>query len=399
VTHANLRLLVGVVLAVLVPAAAMELAVGDDRLAAELTAAPFAWRRVLLAHLAAAVPLGLAVAACVHSRPGLAAAPRWAWAMVGLVLAGVVALVSPQIGSAVAGADLGMMPLLVLRSLLAGALVIPWCVAAGRTPSTDHRHGLALAIGAGLAVVPCGLYVDAVAAARTHEAGDLIAQKRLAPAEGVVVGLCEVGSDRPIGTMSPAKVRAWLAGYLSAMRREADRPLSASATAQERIDRAILLVEVERLDDAADVLQPLAPADDTATLMLAAIHRDRRRWAEAEALYTTVLNKSLPRAGADAAARAASRTAFEGLAESAHGAGRPADAEAILTRGLHELPADAPRFHHLLGRHYFEVGRIGLAREHLEAAARLDPVGSGQSAEELIRQIRTATPGCLAGSR
>jgi hypothetical protein len=56
--RSDLLLLLGVVAAVLVPAAALDLAAGADRRAAGLTAAPFAWRGLLLGHLAAAVPWG-----------------------------------------------------------------------------------------------------------------------------------------------------------------------------------------------------------------------------------------------------------------------------------------------------------------------------------------------------
>ena len=53
----DLRLVIGMVLAVLVPTAVLDASAGEARRAAGLSAAPFAWRRVLMAHLAAAVPL------------------------------------------------------------------------------------------------------------------------------------------------------------------------------------------------------------------------------------------------------------------------------------------------------------------------------------------------------
>jgi hypothetical protein len=86
------------------------------------------------------------------------------------------------------------------------------------------------------------------------------------------------------------------------------------------------------------------------------------------------------------------------LADNAGSSRRPADAEVILNRGLRELPADAAYFHYLLGRHYHDAGRVGLALEHLRTAKRLDPTSIGKPAEEVIQQIRTATPGCLSAN-
>jgi hypothetical protein len=415
VKRSELRLVAGVALAVLVPAVVLDLAAGEARRAAGLSAAPFAWRRILLAHLAAAVPLGLAVALWLRSLPALAATARWKWMVLGALAAVLGGAASAGIADAVAGSDLGAVPLLLLRSLGAFVLVVPWCVAAldprpapepipeneeieGRIPARGSGlPAVAFGVGLGLAVVPCGLYAETVTAALTHEAATLLTQRRLLRAESVVTGLCELGSERPVRMRSPAQVRKWLAATLGALRRQAERPVPASAAPAALLDRAVLLVQLERLDEAAAFLQPLAPGDDTAALMLAAVYRNQQRWPESDGLYASTLEKLLPRARTDEAARGGCRTAFEGLAENARMDRRPAEAEATLHRGLRELPEDAAHFHFLLGRHYHEAGRVGLALDHLRTAARLQPAGFEKPVDDLIRQIRTATPGCLTG--
>lgn len=173
--------------------------------------------------------------------------------------------------------------------------------------------------------------------------------------------------------------------------------MSDSSSSVDRIDRAILLVKLERLGEAADLLQPLVPNDDRATQMLAAIYTDLKRGAESDPLYASVLEKFLPRAPTDRGAAAACKAAFAGLADNARMAHRPAEVEAVLSRGLRELPAEAAHFHFLLGRHYHDAGRYGLATEHLNEATRLDSTSFGTPADELLRQIRTSTPGCFAG--
>jgi hypothetical protein len=397
--RADLRLLVGVVLAVAVPAAVLDATTGEARRTAGLSAAPFAWQGVLLAHLVAALPLALIVAGRVRRLPAVASAAGWLWVLLGVVTTGLGAALSWGLGNAVAGWDLGTVPFLLLRSLLAFVLVLPWCVAA-IGPAAGSRPGptgVAIGIGLGLAVLPCGLYADGVIASRTQEAAELLVQRRMVKAEGVVTGLCELGSVRPIGRKSPAEVRKWLVATVQSLRWQAERPVPRLAPQAAGLDRVVLLVQLERLEEAASLLRPLVPGDHTATLMLAGVYSNQARWAESDALYAVSLEKLLPLAQSTESARTACRTAFDGLADNARKDHRPADAETTLNRGLRELPVDAAHFHFQLGRHYQETGRFGLALEHVRTAGRLDPAGFGARADELLRQLRTATPGCLSG--
>lgn len=391
--RAELRLFVGVVLAVIVPAGVLEFTCDSGRRAAGLTAAPFAWPRILIAHLTAAVPLGLACGAFLRSRVAVVKVGSWPWAFLGIATTVLVGYLSPHIE--------GSMPSLLLRSALAVALVVPWCVLAiePQRPEKIGPRWMGFAVGTGLAVVPCGLYCDAVMAGYSREATELILQRRLQRASGIVAGLHELGSERPIGSRTPEKANQWLAARLADLRREADRPLPASPRPSARVDRAIALVELERLEDAAELLRPIVPEDESATLMLAAIHAHRERRPESDALYSAILEQRLAETRADPRARAVCRTALNGLAENARQDRRFADEEAVLRRGVAELPRDAAQFHFLLGRHYHAAGRNGLALVELNAAVQLDPVGYKKLVEPIVQQIRNSTPNCWSTSR
>ena len=141
VNRSDLRLVLGLVLAVAVPAAIVHFAASDKRLVAGLTAAPFAWPRVLVAHLITALPLGLIVAGWARSLPAMNQIHRGLCVVLGLGWAGVFSALSDGIGDAIAVSEFGPVPLLLLRSLFALLLVFPWCLTVTEpTIGTGQRY-------------------------------------------------------------------------------------------------------------------------------------------------------------------------------------------------------------------------------------------------------------------
>lgn len=395
---ADVRFFLGCVLAVVVPAAALHLTAAPERLRAGLTAAPFGWPRVLVAHLIAALPLGVLGARLLRSAPAVNGVVRGVWVALGGAVAGAAVLVCPGIGESVAGGEFGAVPLLLLRALIALGLVLPWCVWATDPPAPREpaRSKWVFGLGAAFALVPCGLYCDAAVAARTDQAADLVRRARVARAEAVLTGLVELGSDRAVDRRSLAAMRKEYAELLPKLEATAARPLLTSASNRSRAERALVLIQLDRPTEAAELLEPLAtPDNDTVTLLLASVYRDLERWGVSDELYTRVLEKKLPNAATDSRAADECAGAIEGLAFNARADRRPGDAERALKRGLESVPGRAALFHLQLGKHYHDGGRPGPALEHLRAAAQLDPLVAPE-AERVVRQIHTATPGCFS---
>ena len=90
-----------------------------------------------------------------------------------------------------------------------------------------HHPGVAFGLGLGLAIIPCGLYAEAIATARTEQAAELLGRERLVRAQGVILGLCEIGSERPINEKSPAELRKASSVFIPKLRQAAERPLPA----------------------------------------------------------------------------------------------------------------------------------------------------------------------------
>jgi len=362
-----------------------------------LTAAPFGWPRVLAFHLILALPLGFILAGWARSIPDVRESPRWWWFVGGLAAIGLVLLLGPGCGEAVSAGDMGPVAALVMRSLLAVALVFPWCVVALDSPGMGMRAarpGAMLGVGACLAIVPCGLYANAVIEARTESTSELLNRERLVTAEGQVEGLCELGSDRSLMNRSPVEVRQALAAAIPKLKQAASSTLPVSASATARLNRAVLFIRLDRLDDAAKLLESLDQTE-TVQLLLASVYRDQHRWSESDSLYTQALERSMPRVTADPRARDACMTAIEGLAFNARAERRPADAERVLELGLVAIPTEAAYFHFQLGKHYADGGRAERSTAHLQTATALDPARFQAPASKILGQLRISTPACL----
>ena len=225
----------------------------------------------------------------------------------------------------------------------------------------------------------------------------MLARDRLIRAQIVIRGICELGSDLQIGTEPPAQVRKALEARIQKLRQAADRPFSGSASPDARVNRAALMIQLDRFEDAEELLRPLTPDNNVATLLLATVYRDQERWPESDELYTTALEKLGPLAGTETEARAGCMTALDGLAFNARGDHRPNDAERVLRQGIELLPMEAAYFHFQLGRHYADGGRPHLAIECFRTAATLDRSKFGDVANQQIGRLQTHTHGCLTG--
>jgi tetratricopeptide (TPR) repeat protein len=238
-----------------------------------------------------------------------------------------------------------------------------------------------------LALVPPGVYADRLIAARAGQLSGEMASGRFVKARLLVLGLQEVGADPH--SLIPVR----LADLDASIQRLSDRvkhPLPPHTAPGRQIDRAFHLIQLDRLDEAAELLAPWAESEPAAAgLLLAGVRRDQKRWDEAIRTYESVLLR-LPRDALEA------RTiAYQGLAEALIAGGRPDEAETVLSQALQEMPQQAAHWHWQLGNYYFRGGRPLLARQHLGKARDLSPQTMGPRVTPILDSIRRSTPGCL----
>jgi hypothetical protein len=359
---------------------------GAGRPSEELTAPPFGWPRLLVAHFLSMVPLTWLIATRVAR---FAEAPAGLWlflaAIVALVMPGVVSLVSELLS----GLEANLLLRAVVRSFIASFCMLPGLAAAtviGRYPTPPSRplHWAASLI---IGFVPPWVYADRLIDVRVSQLQTALASGRFVKAQRLLRGLEEVGAD------PSAMTGGRLADVEHSIQRLMERvkyPLPADASVSRQIDRAFHLIQLDRLDEAAELLSPLSEQEPaTAGLLLAAVRRDQKRWDEAIAAYRVVVDH-LPLNAVEGR-----QTAFQGLTEALIAGGRPHEAEAILEQALREMPQLAAFWHWQLGQYYFRGGRPFLALEHLHRANELAPHTMGPRVAPLLESIRRATPGCL----
>lgn len=396
--------LVGAVLALAVPLAALTAAAEPEHEAFGLAVAPFGWPRLVVAHLLATLPLSVLAAVLVHRRLADRASPLAlgvCWAVLGVGLAWMTLSAGFAVGVALEQCEAGFAGRLAGRALWCLVLQLPWCLlgqdlagaAAGRV---NRPLGVPVVLALIVAVGLPAVYAETLIDTQSKKVEELLQGGRLKRALGLVEGLCDLGSSGPLAGTEPRKLRLELARAVQVAAATAAKPLPTSAPAGARLERARLLALVDRIQEAERELEPVADADPEAALLLAAVLQDQKRWEESSHSYRRALALLEGAPVSDPAAVAGRVRAYNGLAFNARERKAYGEAEAAYQEGLEKLPerARAP-IHFQLGRHYQHSGRPAKALEHLRTAARLDPAGYGERTRPLIGEITRGTPGCL----
>jgi tetratricopeptide (TPR) repeat protein len=175
--------------------------------------------------------------------------------------------------------------------------------------------------------------------------------------------------------------------------------MASMTEADEAYRRAALLAQLDRLDEAADLLDP--PKGLDAVLLLGAIRQAQERFEESSDLYGRARELLEQGGRSDPAVRASWVRACDGLAFNARARGEPATAEAVYRTALAVAPDSrtAAYFHFQLALHFQQGGRPLAALDHLEQAVRRDRRTWATRAEPIRRELRQSSPGCLTRSR
>ncbi|HYT87270.1 MAG TPA: hypothetical protein VEL76_00990 [Gemmataceae bacterium] len=397
--------LIGAVLGVAVPLGALTAATGEEHRALGLMAAPFAWTRLLVVHLLATLPLCL-LAAAVLGRASRGAA--WGWGLLGVLAAGLTVAAGASLAGGLGLRQAGFTWAALVRCLWCLALQLPWCLM-GRCLADGHAPAAVcglrwprLVLAAVIAVAPPVLYARHLIEVQSQRAAEWLRADRLVAAQGLIEGLCDLGSSRPLFGRSPAEMLSELRQKIRQYSAATAVRLPERAPVRIRIDVARMLRALGRPVEAERRLTGIPETNVAAVLLRADLLQDLERWEESSRDYRralALLAGLRPRDPRETAWGIEERVAaYNGLASNARERWAYAEAEAVYREGLEKVPEAQAHFHFQLGRLY-QNGRPVEALRHLETAVRLEPVTYTEQARPLIDKIKRQTPGCLVRSR
>lgn len=366
-------------LAVALPAAGLHFAAPDERLAAGLTAAPFARPRLLVAHFAAALPLALILAGWAAAQARYAARA----AIAGAVAVGLAAAL-PGLADALEPA--GFVPHAVARAAHAVALVAALLVLWGVGVPAPGRA--AWGVAAAAALLPPGLYAYRAAANRAADFQTYAAANRLTRAAGALDELADLDPNRGLGKKTAAEYRALLTRDTAKLTKAVATPLPELAPPAARRLRAIQFLALGRHAEATAALDGLPLADADVALTRLAVARDADDLAAVESLAAAVFALDPPAPPAVLAA------AYEAQGEAYRKARRPDDAAATYRAAAARLPDRAGHFELQLGLLADARSRHRDALAHFESAVRLAPDLAAQVAP-LADRVRRDSPSCV----
>lgn len=374
-------LVFGVLAAIAIPFVSWHFAASDERLATGLTAAPFGWPRLLFGHLAAAVPLAyyLARRAGPWGTPGL----RF---VVATAVTAILALALPALGETLDGANTGPTLRSAIRSMIAVLASTAWIAVVVREPRATRLPWLA---AVAFAVVPPLVYSHRLVASRAADFETYAKSGRLVRAMGSLEGLRDLGSNRLFSGKSVSELIPLLRKDLDRMAKQAAIPLSDHASLPARLQRAQLLVRLNRPESADALLRDIASPSTEVWLMRAAIAREAGHWNDLAHACREAIARSTPSDDPEWL-----EDAYDGLGEALRNLGRPDDAAAEYREAAQRLPHRNAYYRFQLGLIAAERGQTSVALHDFSEALRLDP-NLKPLVEPQIRKVHTNFAGCL----
>lgn len=208
--------------------------------------------------------------------------------------------------------------------------------------------------------------------AQLRDLDDHFTAGRTARAHQVLNGLTTLGVPLSFRGHDLATVQAELDRTMSDVAGALEQPLDVHDSAS-RIERAAILAQLGRLDEALETLDAVRFSQPEASHLAGAILQERGAYSASDAAYRRALALLATQAITRAGQAALAERAYAALAFNARAERRFDRVSELYQDALRAWPERSAVWHYELGRHYHSRGHPRLARHHFEQAAALDP--------------------------
>lgn len=342
--------------------------------------------KVYAACLVLALPVALGWACRFPLR---AQSLRRSAAVLGLVLPGLLGLLWVAIEPVVCFTGVDWALRMVLRPLLALAILLPWAWWLVSPSWAPLRDPATLAGLGALALVGSGSYTNLLA-----EKQKVILQER--KLRDLVVPCLESirllaqweGWDGPDGARRFRDYQALTRAEL-VLNKSVERPLPTAPTAKERWNRAVEWIRLGNHSKAQAILDDLGRDDPLASLLAASLDRIDKHWTRAMERYRKLVD-----APASSLVPDDRFAAMEGLAEALQGLGRFEELANLWSKALESFPERAGTLWFNRAMAEASQGRYRDALKSLGRAEEADPNQAVLIATQR-RRILGHSPACL----
>jgi tetratricopeptide (TPR) repeat protein len=279
-----------------------------------------------------------------------------------------------------------------------------------------HRGSIVLTLIVG--VVAPGMYALRLIDWQTNRISELLRKGHLLRSLNELPILFDLGSTKPIQDKLPEVWKVDLSVQCEMAEKQLSRSLPDSASINQKIGRATLLAQRDRLNEIPNLLLPIENESIEAKLLLAAIYQDMEAWKASSQRYAEARDQELPKIqsfqeppemgmalGSSEpilirsillqyeCAYGNARRAFDGLGFNARKQHRWVEAESIYRRAIDALPLAKPYFGFQLGNLFKEKGDLKNATFYLQEAKRLAPKNLSGPVDQVLKDLRSTVPG------
>jgi tetratricopeptide (TPR) repeat protein len=390
--------LLGAGAAVAISAAALMLPtlLAPDRQPGDPALSPFAYYRVIVMHALTTVLLSWMIAEPFV--PAERSARWWTlWTFAGIGVAGLTITLGRGVGAQLDATQVFYSPgavyivRMIVRILWCLALQLPWCVLARALaePPTKPQTSRSIVQTAVFPLVvallvPIG-YLNVLIVQQTIIINQAWERENLVKARGAVVRLCNLGSYASLGTVTtsraeneeifPRSALAELDQQIAVLRQDVAYFRSVPLTDEMRCNFAKRLAVLNELEEAEEVIKPVARHNQRAAFILADVYREAQQWRRSNEWYrrSIELLRAAEADGTVAPERSEEiqRSAYDSLAANYLKLKQYDRTEEVYFEAIERLPAAEAHFHYRLSEHYASSGRASLAEKHLQKARNL----------------------------
>ena len=314
------------------------------------------------------------------------------------ILAGALAVVTlywgAAAGDAIVQSSAGTR--FMLRLLWTICLQVPWCVAAVMLLAHDADAGDQFGAVWMLVLLAATLlpmtHANHLTRKKINRVEDYLARQQYRLAWNHLVALESLAGVQQVSKRSSNELRGDLLQQLILLLRQANQPLSETASVEAVVERASQYVSLNALDDARALLESVQEKRPDVLLVLAAVHEERRDSTSAIAALEEAAILIGDEKGPDV--EAVGRQIYQRWAQNLRLVGRYPEAEQRLRQGAESFENSQGFFLFELGLHNQMGGRFNAAMQYYESAAEVDP-RYGQRVAAAIGKLRVDTPACI----